>query len=92
MAGAPRDFMDEQSRRFIEDSDRIEAEERAARAKKLGIEPLTCLGIGRDADNAQSVSVCFSRPLTDAEFRFFHDMCRGSVSIIAGATSPSEPN
>ncbi len=47
---------------------------------------LACYGVSRDAEMPRTVSVAFSRPLTDDEMRFFHDVCRRSAPLIDGVT------
>lgn len=41
-------------------------------------------GVGRDAENECSVSIYFSRRLTDGELRFFHEVCERSASLMDG--------
>lgn len=38
-------------------------------------------GIGRDADDQRTVMVYFTRPLTDDELRFFHEVCARSAPL-----------
>lgn len=51
---------------------------------------LRCLGVSRDADNPQAVAVTFSRPLSDAELRVFHDACRQAAGIVEAAVRSDE--
>jgi hypothetical protein len=47
---------------------------------------LACYGVARDAGAPKAVTVIFSRALTDAELRFFHDVCRRSAPLMDGVT------
>jgi hypothetical protein len=49
---------------------------------------LKCRGVGRDADNDKAVAVYFSRPLTDDELRFFHEVCERSAPLMLMASEP----
>ena len=46
-------------------------------------QPLKCPGIGRDAENAKAIVLYFSRPLTDDEMRFMHEVAQRSAPLIA---------
>ncbi len=48
---------------------------------------LKCFGVGRDCQNDKVITVSFSRPLTDEELRFFHDVCRRSAPLMDRASS-----
>ena len=50
-------------------------------------ENLRIWGVGRDKENPKAVVVCFSRPLTDAELRFFHDVCGRSAPLMEAAAN-----
>lgn len=50
------------------------------------MQELKCPGVGRDKDNAQALQFCFSRPVTDDEMRFLHD-----VMIRTVACMPKQP-
>lgn len=50
--------------------------------RPASVEPLRCYGVGRDAENPQSIAVAFSRALTDAEMRIFHDICRRAALLV----------
>lgn len=41
-----------------------------------------CRGVSRMDDNDKAVLVHFSRPLTDAELRFFHEVCERSAPLM----------
>lgn len=44
--------------------------------------PLKCPGVGRDKDNVQALAFYFSRPVTDDEMRFLHDVMQRAVASI----------
>lgn len=39
-------------------------------------------GVSRISDNARAVLVSFSRPLTDGELEFFHEVCCRSAPLM----------
>ena len=39
-------------------------------------------GVSRMGDNDKAILVSFSRPLTDAELRFFHEVCERSAPLM----------
>lgn len=43
---------------------------------------LRCLGLSRVQDSPKAVMVAFSRPLTDDELRFFHDVCGRTAPLM----------
>ena len=43
---------------------------------------LTCFGVCRDAENPKAAVVVFNRRLTDAELRFFHEVCERSAPLM----------
>lgn len=49
--------------------------------------PLKCPGVGRDKDCASSLAFYFSRPVTDAEMRFLHEVMQRSVACM-----PAKPS
>lgn len=51
--------------------------------------PLKCPGVGRDKDNAQALAFYFSRPVTDDEMRFLHDVMQRAVASIPKQTGVS---
>ena len=48
--------------------------------------PLACRGVSLDADSPRmtGVLVTFSRKLTTAELRFFHEVCQRSAPLMDG--------
>lgn len=50
---------------------------------------LKCPGVGRVEDNDKAVIVYFSRPLTDGELRFFHEVCQRSAPLMLMASEGS---
>jgi len=46
--------------------------------------PLKCSGVSRDGDSLKTILVSFSRRLTDAEMRFFHDVCGRTAPLMDG--------
>ncbi len=46
---------------------------------------LTCPGASRVSDNDRAILVIFSRPLTDDELRFFHEVCQRSAPLMEDA-------
>ena len=55
---------------------------------------LSVLGVSRDADSpgGKSILVAFSRQLTDAELRFFHEVCERTAPLMAILDAPSPPS
>lgn len=45
-------------------------------------EPLRCPGVGRDAENDRSLSLYFSRRVTDDEMRFLHDVIQRAAACM----------
>lgn len=43
--------------------------------------PLKCPGVGRDAENDRALAFYFSRPVTDNEMRFLHDVMQRAVAL-----------
>lgn len=43
---------------------------------------LRCYGVGRDKDNLCSLIVCFSRPVTDDEMRYLHDVLQRAAACM----------
>lgn len=39
-------------------------------------------GVSRDAENPKAVLVSFNRKLSDAELRFFHEVCERSAPLM----------
>lgn len=76
--------------------DRVVLFPRTPRAAPSEIRPiagpdrLRCLGVSRDADNPQAVAVAFSRPISDAELRVFHDACRQAAGVVEAAVRSDE--
>ena len=50
---------------------------------------LKCPGVSRMDDNDKAILVHFSRPLTDAELRFFREVCQRSAPLMLMATEPT---
>ena len=48
--------------------------------ERLAGKALACAGVGRDAENEQSLSFIFSRRPTDDEMRFLHDVMKRAVA------------
>lgn len=46
---------------------------------------LKCPGVGRDAQNDQSLCFYFNRPVTDDEMRFFHKVLQRTVAVMPAA-------
>lgn len=44
--------------------------------------PLRCPGVGRDKDCISALEFYFSRPVTDAEMRFLHDVMRRAAACM----------
>lgn len=44
--------------------------------------PLKCSGVGRDKDHAASLQFYFSRPVTDDEMRFLHEVMQRSAILV----------
>lgn len=53
---------------------------------------LKCPGVSRMADNDKAILVYFSRPLTDPELRFFHEVCQRSAPLMLIATDEDTEN
>lgn len=51
---------------------------------------LNCPGVNRMPDNDKAILVHFSRPLTDAELRFFHEVCQRSTPLMPMATEAGQ--
>lgn len=49
--------------------------------------PLKCPGVGRDKDCVSALAFYFSRPVTDDEMRFLHEVMQRSVACMP--TNPS---
>lgn len=47
---------------------------------------LKCPGVSRMTDNDKAILVHFSRPLTDAELTFFHEVCQRSAPLMLMAS------
>lgn len=47
---------------------------------------LKCPGVNRMSDNNKAILVHFSRPLTDTELRFFHEVCQRSAPLMLMAS------
>ena len=52
-------------------------------ALKVDARPLKCPGVGRDKDNAAALAFYFSRPVTDDEMRFLHEVMQRAVASVA---------
>ena len=63
---------------FAETEDERNARLRAKRLRRL--QPLTCPGVGRDKDNISALQFYFSRPVTDDEMRFLHEVMQRAVA------------
>lgn len=50
---------------------------------------LKCPGVGRVEDNDKATIVYWSRPLTDAELQFFHEVCQRSAPLMLMASENS---
>lgn len=48
--------------------------------------PLKCPGIGRDKDNIAALQFYFSRPVTDDEMRFLHEVVQRAVACMPRTT------
>jgi hypothetical protein len=44
--------------------------------------PLKCPGVGRDKDCVSALQFYFSRPVTDDEMRFLHDVMQRAVACM----------
>lgn len=55
------------------------------RARRLDAQKLTCPGIGRDKDNSKAMQFYFSRPVTDDEMRFLHEVVQRAVACMPSA-------
>jgi hypothetical protein len=47
-----------------------------------GKRPLKCPGVGRDAENEQSLCFYFNRKVTDDEMRYLHEVMQRAVAIL----------
>lgn len=57
------------------------------RAKRLGRAKLACPGAGRDKDNINALQFYFSRPVTDDEMRFLHEVVQRAVACMPNTTN-----
>lgn len=55
-------------------------DERNERLRAKRLRPLTCPGCGRDKDNISALQFYFSRPVTDDEMRFLHEVVQRAVA------------
>lgn len=51
---------------------------------------LKCNGVARVADNDRMTTVAWSRPLTDAELRFFYDVCQRAAPLMLLASEAGD--
>lgn len=49
-------------------------------------QPLKCPGVGRDKDCISALQFYFSRPVTDDEMRFLHEVVQRAVACMPRAT------
>lgn len=49
--------------------------------------PLKCPGVGRDKDCVNALAFYFSRPVTDDEMRFLHEVMQRSVACMPATPS-----
>lgn len=49
---------------------------------------LKCPGVGRDKENASSLNFCFSRPVSDDEMRFLHEVVQRACATRGASTNP----
>lgn len=54
----------------------------ALEAKAKARRELRCPGVGRDKDNLCALQFYFSRPVTDDEMRFLHDVMMRAASCV----------
>jgi len=52
--------------------------------------PLKCPGVGRDKDNLHALQFYFSRPVTDDEMRFLHDVMKRAAACMPGILKQME--
>jgi hypothetical protein len=52
-------------------------------------EKLKCPGVGRDKDCITALQFYFSRPVTDDEMKFLHEVMRRSVACLPSADKRS---
>jgi hypothetical protein len=48
--------------------------------------PLKCPGVGRDKDCISALEFYFSRPVTDDEMRFLHDVMQRAAACVPATT------
>lgn len=53
-------------------------------------QPLKCLGVGRDKDCISALQFYFSRPVTDDEMRFLHEVVQRAVACMPTSFNPSK--
>lgn len=51
--------------------------------------PLKCPGVGRDKDCISALQFYFSRPVSDAEMRWLHEVMQRTVACLPSMTSSS---
>lgn len=49
---------------------------------------LRCVGVGRDAENDKALCFYFSRPVTDDEMWFLHEVMQRAVYLTPDASKP----
>ncbi len=52
-------------------------------------QPLKCPGVGRDKDCISALQFYFSRPVTDDEMRFLHEVVQRAVACRNEMTAPA---